>query len=197
MNKKIYLIPFLLLAVLFASCEETKEAGRYDNWRALNDAFTDSLYNVYTTQPDRGGLDSIHLLTAPDKYIFYKKLTPAAPEGEEPVIKDEAPLFKDDVSVYYRGRYINGDIFDSNFKGDSPTFYFDSPSTFAVNAVVEGWTEILQRMKVGERRMVYVPWNFGYGVNDYAPSQSAQTIPGASTLIFDMQLVSIVPQKSK
>ena len=43
MNKKIYLLPILLLALVFTSCEETKEVSRYDNWQARNEAFIDSL----------------------------------------------------------------------------------------------------------------------------------------------------------
>ena len=31
MNKKIYLLPILLLALVFVSCEETKEVSIYDN----------------------------------------------------------------------------------------------------------------------------------------------------------------------
>ncbi|MEG0038216.1 MAG: peptidylprolyl isomerase, partial [Bacteroides sp.] len=57
MNKKIYLLPLLLLVALFTtSCEETKEAGKYDNWQPRNQAFLDSLQNVYDTKPDHGGL---------------------------------------------------------------------------------------------------------------------------------------------
>lgn len=37
MNKKIYLLPLLLLALIFVSCEETKEATKFDNWRARNE----------------------------------------------------------------------------------------------------------------------------------------------------------------
>ena len=43
MNKKIYLLPLLLLALIFVSCEETKEAGKYDNWKARGEMFIDSI----------------------------------------------------------------------------------------------------------------------------------------------------------
>ena len=43
MNKKIYLLPILLLALVFVSCEETKEVSIYDNWQERNEAFIDSL----------------------------------------------------------------------------------------------------------------------------------------------------------
>ena len=45
MNKKIYLLPILLLALVFVSCEETKEVSIYDNWQERNEAFIDSLRN--------------------------------------------------------------------------------------------------------------------------------------------------------
>lgn len=191
MNTKFFLLPLLLLAVLFASCEETTETSKFDNWRARNDAFMDSLYQVYTTKPDHGGLDSIHLISAPGQFIFYKKLTPVTPNGQEPVYGD-SPLYTESVSTYYRGSYINGEMFNQNFTGVNPSFAFDSPTTFVVSKVVVGWTEMLQRMKVGERRLIYIPWKFGYGENDQVDKfTGAVTIVGASTLIFDMQLLSI------
>ena len=42
MNKKIYLLPLLLLALIFVFCEETKEATKFDNWRARNEGYIDS-----------------------------------------------------------------------------------------------------------------------------------------------------------
>lgn len=190
MNTKIYLLPLLMLAMLFASCEETTEAGKFDNWRARNDAFMDSLQNVYDTKPDHGGLEQIYLISAPDQFIFYKTLTPVTPDGGAPVYGG-TPLYTDLVSTYYKGIYINGDKFDGNFTGTDPDFNFNIPTTFAVNAVIVGWTEMLQRMKVGERRLMYIPWQFGYGENDYTSQGSTTTIPGGSILIFDMQLLSI------
>jgi FKBP-type peptidyl-prolyl cis-trans isomerase FklB len=41
-------------------------------------------------------------------------------------------------------------------------------------------------MKVGERWEVYIPWQQGYG------SSVSGTIPAYSTLIFDVNLVSII-----
>lgn len=198
MNKKNYLIPLLLLALVFTSCEETQEVSRYDNWQERNDTFIDSLYNVYTTQADHGGLDSIHLLTAPNDYIFYKvkdAVTSAPPAGnpyeyiEGYVAEDIQPYYTDSVYVYYKGSLINGDWFDG-FKGANPTA-FDSPGYFRVTGgVVTGWTEILQRMDVGDRWEIYIPWKYGYG------SSGNGSILGYSTLIFDMQLYSIKGRSS-
>ena len=46
MSKKIYLFSLVLLALTFTACSETEEAGRYDNWRARNEAFIDSIVSI-------------------------------------------------------------------------------------------------------------------------------------------------------
>lgn len=208
MNKKIYLLPILLLALVFTSCEETKEVSRYDNWQARNEAFIDSLYNVYTTEADHGGLDSIHLMSAPGVCMFYKELKPITNDPKlnpNPTNLDEViegyvrepiiPYQTDSVYLYYKGTLILGDRFDANFKGANPTA-FDSPklfyvfSTDALKSVITGWSEILQRMEVGERWEVYIPWKYGYG------SSGLGSILGYTTLIFDMQLYSIENRSS-
>lgn len=48
----------------------------YDNWQERNEAFIDSLRNEFMTNREVSGLDTIHLLSAPDDYIFYKEKTP-------------------------------------------------------------------------------------------------------------------------
>lgn len=193
MNKKIYLLPILLLALVFVSCEETKEVSIYDNWQERNEAFIDSLRNEFMTNREVSGLDTIHLLSAPDDYIFYKEKTPVKNEPENPdniyeyiegyVFEDIQPYYTDSVYTYYKGTYIIGTRFDG-FTGKNPTV-FDSPSRFYVNSVVTGWSEMLQRMKVGERREIYIPWKYGYGASGYGG------ILGYSTLVFDVQLYSI------
>ena len=186
MNKKIFLAPLLLLAILFVSCEETKEVSKYDNWQPRNEAYIDSLYNVFTTEPDRGGLDSIHLLTAPSSYIFYKKLTPVSELNGYVYDPSQLPLDQSSaVSVFYKGTNILNERFDG-FYGDAPTV-FDEPTVFSLyyGAVIVGWWEVLQRMGLGERWEVYIPWAYGYG------SSGTTGILGYSTLIFDMQLAEI------
>lgn len=186
MNKKIFLAPLLLLLLFLTSCEETKEVSKYDNWQSRNEAYIDSLYNVFTTQPDRGGLDSIHLLTAPADYIFFKKLEAVTEVPDYVLNPNQRPLDQSTtVDVYYKGTNILRERFDG-FYGNAPTV-FDSPATFSVyfGSVITGWWEILQRMTVGERWEVYIPWNYGYGTS------GSTGILGYSTLIFDMQLFRV------
>lgn len=186
MNSKLYLVYVFVACLLMCSCSETSEVSAYDNWQTRNEAYIDSLYDVFTTHADRGGLDTIHLLTAPAKYLFYKKLTPVTTLQDYVYDPSQTPLDQSSsVDMYYRGTNILGERFDG-YTGSEPT-EFDAPSTFTVayGSVITGWWEVLQRMGVGERWEVYIPWEFGYG------SSGSSSILGYSTLIFDMQMLRI------
>lgn len=191
MSKKIYLFSILLMALAFASCSETKEEDRYADWRKRNDAFLDSLANVYDTKPGHGGLSRFELTSAPGSYIYYK-VKESAPAGNT-----ESPKYTDYVKVYYKGTNILGEIFDGNFKGENPvegegdTGTGDtSPTVFGVNEQITGWAEMLQRMKVGDRWEIYIPWKYAYGSTD-----RSTLIPAYSNLIFDLKLLAFSGKK--
>lgn len=176
----------LVLCLFFASCEETKESGKFDNWHARNEGFIDSLRTVFENKTDPR-LDTIRPLTNPGIMVYYKDITP---EGDD--IKNEIPLYTSSVSVFFRGSYITGEIFEENFKGKDPTS-FDSPLTKTVSEVV--WLEALQHMKVGQRWLIYIPWQMqpnNTGKSDYIPAGSSVKVPGYTTLVYDLQLLSIV-----
>lgn len=181
MNKKIVLLPVLLLSlVFFTACEQTKEASKYDNWQAKNQAYMDSLQNVFDLKKDPTLQVIKPTITAvTKKNIFYKKLAPIA--GITPSI--DTPLYTDTVKVHYRGQMIDGTVFDNSYKGTEPDFNFEVTRKFTVNGVVSGWTEMLQLMKKGDHVKVYIPYQCGYGVS------GSGAILGYSTLIFDVYLV--------
>ena len=172
MNKKIYLLPLLLLALIFVSCEETKEATKFDNWRARNEGYIDSLKTVFDEKTDPE-LKAFEPEINPKLRIYYKKKI----SNDTGAI----PLYTDSVNVFYRGSFIFGETFDQNFTGADPG-PFDSPTKFVIQTFitvggVSGWAEILQRMRVGERWLVYIPWELAYGAS------GTDDIPGYSTLI--------------
>lgn len=90
----------------------------------------------------------------------------------------------DTLVMNYTGRFTDGKVFDSNV---DPKFGHVTPFEFKLGAgmVIKGWDEGLVGMKVGEKKVLTVPSEKGYGPNDYAG------IPGGSTLIFDVELVGI------
>ncbi len=100
------------------------------------------------------------------------------------VIKDGSgtpPKETDSVTVNYRGTLVDGTEFDSSYKRGEP-------ATFPVNRVIKGWTEALQLMKPGSKYQLFIPANLAYG--DRA---TGGDIGPASTLIFDVELLSVKP----
>jgi len=93
--------------------------------------------------------------------------------------KGAKPAATDTVTVHYRGTTLNGQEFDSSYKRNAPT-------TFPLNKVIPGWTEGLQLMPAGSKFKFFIPANLAYG-----PQGSPPTIMPNSTLIFEVELISI------
>ncbi len=89
------------------------------------------------------------------------------------------PKPEDKVKCHYKGTLINGQVFDSSYKRNQP-------AVFPVNGVIKGWTEALQLMKTGDKWMLFVPSELAYGDRG-----AGETIAPGSTLIFEVELLSI------
>ena len=85
------------------------------------------------------------------------------------------PTAESDVEVRYHGELIDGTVFDES----------TTPITLNLGRVIKGWTEGLQLMSVGDKYKLYIPYDLAYG------EQGTQGIKPYSTLIFDVELVSI------
>ncbi len=92
------------------------------------------------------------------------------------------PLATDTVEVNYRGTLINGKEFDSSYKRGQTV-------SFPVTRVIKGWSEILPLMPVGSEYRIFVPADLAYGAKG-----AGDDIGPESTLIFDIELVSIKPR---
>lgn len=94
------------------------------------------------------------------------------------------PGADDSVEVHYRGTLIDGTEFDSSYgRGASVSF--------GVSQVIPGWTEALQLMPVGSKWQLFIPSDLAYG----AAGAGAQIGPN-STLVFDVELLNILPAES-
>lgn len=90
-----------------------------------------------------------------------------------------SPKASDTVVTNYRGTLIDGTEFDSSYKRGEP-------AEFPVNAVIKGWTEALQLMKVGDKWQLFVPAELAYG------DQARGNVIGPnSVLIFEIELLGI------
>ena len=93
----------------------------------------------------------------------------------------EVPKATDEVEVIYEGRLIDGTVFDATSKhGGAKT------DKFRAGNLIKGWTEALTTMPVGSKWQLYIPYELAYG------ERQAGQIPPYSTLVFDLELVSIV-----
>jgi FKBP-type peptidyl-prolyl cis-trans isomerase FklB len=93
-------------------------------------------------------------------------------EGPGPI-----PKKTDTVKVNYKGSLPDGHEFDSSK---------DGPVEFPIDGVIPGWTEALQKMKVGSKWQLFIPADLAYGEEGRPP-----VIPPNSPLVFEVELLSI------
>jgi FKBP-type peptidyl-prolyl cis-trans isomerase len=92
----------------------------------------------------------------------------------------KTPQATDVVRVHYSGMMLDGKVFDSTTGKE--------PAEFPVNRVIPGWTEALQKMKVGDKWRLYIPAHLAYGPQ----GPPGGPIPPFAVLIFDIELLGIV-----
>jgi peptidylprolyl isomerase len=86
------------------------------------------------------------------------------------------------VTVNYVGvLYKTGKEFDSSWKRNQPF-----TTALSTSSVIPGWVQGIAGMKVGGRRELIIPPSLGYGTAGSPP-----TIPGNSTLVFVVDLLSV------
>ena len=102
--------------------------------------------------------------------IYYNVLSSGNNDGKHPTPRSI-------VTAHYTGRTINGKKFDSSRGG--------TPVAFRLADLIEGWIVAMQQMCVGDKWEIYLPAEMGYG------KYSQPGIPAGSTLIFEIELISI------
>ncbi|MDD9931953.1 MAG: FKBP-type peptidyl-prolyl cis-trans isomerase [Myxococcales bacterium] len=90
------------------------------------------------------------------------------------------PTLHDSVRVRYAGWKTSGKLIDSSSKRGGP-------QTFQLRAVIPGWAEGLQQMRVGERRRLWIPHQLGYLRPGRPPS----------TVVFDIELLEIMEGEAR
>ena len=80
------------------------------------------------------------------------------------------------VTVHYKGTTKDGKVFDSSYDRGTP-------AEFPLDQVIQGWTEGVQLMTVGEKRRFWIPARLAYGDNPGGGK------PGGD-LTFDIELIS-------
>lgn len=90
----------------------------------------------------------------------------------------EHPKATSTVVVNYTGWTTNGEMFDTSIISGKP-------ATFPLNHVIPGWTEAVQLMVKGEKRIVWIPEELAYKGQEGAPQ---------GMLVFEIELLDILPE---
>ena len=175
--------------------EELKSTGDSISHAMFQNGFIAALANDTTFFTSKAAADfqKEALAGAGEKFLAANAKKPGVkvlPSGlQYKVITEghgEVPKASDEVEVIYEGRLIDGTVFDATSKhGGSKT------DKFRANGLIKGWTEALTLMPVGSKWQVYIPYELAYG------ERQAGQIPPYSTLVFDLELVSIVKPEVK
>ena len=169
-----YLIVFF---AFFAALSACKKDDKNDAWKEANT----NAYEEITKNPNYHELKT----GSGPSGVFYK------------IIKSgtgtEHPFQTSSVKVLYKGSFYDGSIFD---QGTSKN---ENPVEFSLtgNGVIRGFSFALQNMVVGDHWEIWIPYYLGYGstgytITDYLSGTYKTVIEGYTTLVFEVELVSIV-----
>lgn len=185
MNYKLFALIAIFSFVVFSSCTSTDDYQIDTEWKKYNEKIVmETAANTeYTARKTLGN----------NGYVYWKYVTDFIPdEKSSPLTKvtdDGTPYFTDSVSVRYTGWYLQTDgtkyTFDTT-EGD----YNGVPRIFAVGGLVDGFTTMLQYMKVGQQVEFCIPQRLGYGS---VPQSKGTYIPAYTTLWFRVKLLKIIP----
>ncbi|MGD1029542.1 MAG: FKBP-type peptidyl-prolyl cis-trans isomerase [Opitutaceae bacterium] len=97
----------------------------------------------------------------------------------------QPPKPGDMVHVLYVGTLLDGTPFDKNEDRDHP-FTF----RLGRGIVIQGWDQVIQLMKPGEKRLVIIPPELAYGSQGDAPK-----VPRDASLVFTIELLGVDPEQ--
>ena len=173
MKKYLSLATLFVVVCLISACADDSENVINEEWKAENEAAIDSIATVPGYEKIESG--------AKNGFVYYDVLT--AGDKNENLI-----LSTDSVIVKYCGGFINNVVFDSTEGTLLDGTVGNAKTGFYVNKVIEGWSVALQRMRVGDKWHIWIPWHLAYGAS------GSNSIPGFSTLQFVVEVVDVVSE---
>ena len=192
-------LPLLFGLFLFASCSEDEETVvEFPNWQATNEQAFQEVMDYAKAETSSGNTDQWKVFLdwslenqsanmggfiedyGDEYHIAVQVLEKGTGSG--------CPLYTDSVLVHYRARllpstsYEEGYVIHESYTGE---FNDDTalPVKMYVGSLIDGFTTALMQMHIGDRWMVYIPSQLGYG------STESANVPAYSMLRFDIKLV--------
>ncbi len=118
-------------------------------------------------------LNQNQISNIPFDNIYYKKLS--AGSGETPQTNDQ-------VKVHYTGKFLDGKVFDSSIPRNEPLSF-----TIGKGQMIKGFEIGVKLMQKGEKAVIVIPSALAYG------ARQRGEIPPYSPLVFELELVDIIP----
>jgi FKBP-type peptidyl-prolyl cis-trans isomerase FklB len=189
-NKLILFASLLFIGLGLSSCgEDENTVEEYPNWQVKNETYYKNLTDSVKQLIAKGNKDWKFFKTwSKDDSIKGKLgdsicvhvLTSGTGSG--------CPLYNDSVRVHYLVRllpstsYKDGNIIARSYYG---TYNPETsvPNALLVSGQIDGFTTALMKMHIGDRWMVYIPYELGYG-------SSSSSVPAYSTLKYDITLAA-------
>lgn len=195
---KLWVSLTCLVALLaLSSCKESDDSvDEFANWQETNENYFNNLYSQVTQKIAAGDTNWMILrkwsleesiATRPENHIIVHVLEKGSGSG--------CPMFTDSVRVHYSGKLLPSASFPSGYTFDK-SYYgtFDPatsrPSTMCCSNLTDGFATAVMNMHIGDMWEIYVPHQLAYGKTGTTNSSGTQEIPGYSTLIFNVTLVS-------
>lgn len=179
---------------ILVSCSESDDTPEeYPDWKNYNEAFVQKNLAVDSMARGFERIKNFSYTAGEGKasdYIYVKRLR----NGSGTV----RPIYTDSVQVHYQGRllpsttYSTGYIFDQSWmRGTQLDEDINTPVKFKVGGVVDGFATALQNMVEGDRWIVYIPYQLGYGSSEVA----SITGTAYSTMRFDITVAKVIQAK--
>lgn len=92
-------------------------------------------------------------------------------EGEEYI------GYKDQITFYYKGSFLDGNSFQAISKND--------PLKFTVSQLIIGWQDALMMLKKGGRIHIIIPPQLGYA------DKSSDVIPANTILMYELEVLDV------
>jgi len=176
----LYYLAAIMVFCCIASCEDEKDNHK-EKWMITNIGEL----NTIKMNPEYKELHS----PGNEGSIYYKVIK--AGEGKDTI------RYTNTISCYFKGWFIAdypeysikaGGLFDRQLFDDGPPVYYN----VGASGLIRGWKTALQNMVVGDKWEIWVPYQLGYGRDDYKQSSSSFAIPGFSTLVFELEVLKIL-----
>lgn len=202
--KNYLLISLLLLLSMFMLFSCTDDDGNNDidefaNWQVRNNDYLKLIHDEALCAIGQGGNEwktflNFHLNESSKNTINDSIYVKVVKEGEGSAVLHST----DSVKVYYYARlipsvsYPKGKMIAHSGQSTRVDDIFNKdlsvPTSLDIPSQRDGLSTALQRMHIGDRWIIYVPYSLAFETNSF--TIGSVVVPGYSTIIYEVELLS-------